>query len=547
MKNNAKKVAVGVSLGVVVVIIAVLVIVFALLDKNKEKEIKVFNGFFCAQLDEIGPENTMQQKIAEKTGAKCIEKWLTEKDDATNIISDMIISNEYPDYIYATNDGHQKLLEANAYIPIDEYWDDYPNLKNYLTEEEWDRVREDDGHVYIVPVFSKYYMRDTTTRYNDEAFWIQIKVLQWAGYPEINTLDEYFDLIERYLEANPIGENGQPNIGYEILADPSIFFCLENPPQFLAGYPNDGACIVDEETLTAIDYNTTDTAKKWFKKLNEEYHKGIIDSGCFVLTPEQYFEKLATGNVLGMVDQYWNFCNSVNKLPSECTYVPLGVVIEEGIEEHYHSLPAFNYSQGIGISVSCDDVEGAVKFMNDLLDPEIHTLRFWGEEGIDYMVDENGIFYRTDEQTELRKNDEYNYNHRCLYNYFPYYSGMNRDGINAYNPGNQPTEFFKKLSSIEQECLTAYGAETYVELLNPATENKPWYPMWSFANSVTEDTDYGKVKANIEKVKLEYLPKIVMSNDFETAWAEYLEEYNKNDVQLYMDALTEEVRKRAKK
>ena len=46
---------------------------------------------------------------------------------------------------------------------------------------------------------------------------------------------------------------------------------------FLDGYPNDGSCMVDPETQKVMDYNTTDTAKAYFGKLNEEYKKGIVD------------------------------------------------------------------------------------------------------------------------------------------------------------------------------------------------------------------------------------------------------------------------------
>ena len=33
---------------------------------------------------------------------------------------------------------------------------------------------------------------------------MQVKVLEWANYPELKTLDDYFDLIESYLAANPV-------------------------------------------------------------------------------------------------------------------------------------------------------------------------------------------------------------------------------------------------------------------------------------------------------------------------------------------------------
>ena len=48
--------------------------------------------------------------------------------------------------------------------------------------------------------------------HSDEAFWIQTRVLKWAEYPEIKTMDQYFDLIERYNEANPTMEDGTDNI-----------------------------------------------------------------------------------------------------------------------------------------------------------------------------------------------------------------------------------------------------------------------------------------------------------------------------------------------
>lgn len=513
-------------------------------NSTTQQEIRTYTGFFAAQIGSVDENNVVKNLIAEKIGARCEETWLDETGNRDNIISNMIIQNEYPDFIYPDAANYQKLLQAGALSPIDAYWDDYPNVKNYFSQAQWNRIREDDGHIYMIPVFSNCYMYDTNTLHNDEAFWIQVKVLKWGGYPKITTLDEYFDLLERYVEANPIAEDETPNIGYEILADPTIFFCLDNPPQFLDGYPNDGCCIVDPDTLEAVDYNLSDTAKRWFKKLNEEYKKGIIDPDCFVLNQDQYYDKIRTGNVLGMADQKWNFQRATYELPDECQYVPLGVVIDEGIEEHYHSQPAFDDSMGITISTSCDDVEGALKFLNDLLSPEILTLRFWGIEGKDYMVDDDGLFYCTDEQTANRGNSEYAYKNLCEYTYFPYYFGMNHDGINAYCPAYQPSEFYKGLGDIMKECFDAYGVKTYVEMLNKAEENPAWYPMWSYSNTFTTDTDYGRALKSIEQTKLKYLPNVVMSNDFESAWSEYVTEYEKCNPKVLFDELTREVKRR---
>ena len=59
---------------------------------------------------------------------------------------------------------------------------------------------------------------------------------------------------------------------------------------------------MDPDTLQVYDYNTTDTAKWYFKKLNEEYHKDILGAEVFTETYEDYLAKLSTGAVCGMPD-----------------------------------------------------------------------------------------------------------------------------------------------------------------------------------------------------------------------------------------------------
>ncbi|MBR1864747.1 MAG: extracellular solute-binding protein [Ruminococcus sp.] len=511
-----------------------------------EDGIKTFTAFFAVPGNEVDKGNRVQEAIAKEIGARCEMKWLTGQtaDEAVGI---MIAGEEYPDFIDGST-GYSKLLDAGALIPLDEYWDDYPNIKNFYSEAEWNSVKV-DGHVYIVPQFGNDYMYSTDCVHNDEAFWIQTRVLKWDNYPKIETLDEYFDLIERYLEANPTMEDGTPNIGYEILCDDWRYFCLENAPFFLDGYPNDGCCIVDRDTHKAIDYNTTPTAKRYFQKLNEEYKKGIIDPETFTMNYDTYISKLSTGRVCGMVDQHWDFNDAELAIKSQGlddnTYVPVGVVIDKGIEEHYHSGSTLDVSNGVGITTSCKDIPGALKFMNDLLDPKILTLRNWGEKDVDYLVGDDGIFYRTDEMRSNANDQTYINANLCPYAYFPNYKGMDHDEINACNPSSQPSEFYESLPEPVKECFDAYGVQTYVQMTNKSGENAPWYPMWSYSNTFTADTDYGLAKVNMDEVKHEYLPKVVIADDFDAAWDEYMSVYNERcDIDCYLNALDTEIQRR---
>ena len=517
---------------------------------SEEGGVKEFTAFFAVPGTEINDDNEIQQKIAEITGAKCKETWLTGQT-AEEAVGTMIAGGEYPDFIDG-GDGMAQLYDAGALVALDDYIDDYPNIKEYLTDQEWDKLRQEDGHIYWINQFQNIYGEEKATTHNDEAFWIQTRVLEWAGYPEVKTMDQYFDLIEAYQEANPTMEDGTENIPYTILCEDWRYFCLENAPQFLDGYPNDGSVIVDPEELKVIDYNTTPTAVKYFQKLNEEYHKGIVDPESFTQTYDEYIAKLSTGRVLGMIDQWWNFAYNVNDSLKQqgldeqgCDYVPLPITIEEGIQNKWHcSGSVLNEASGLAITTSCEDVEGALQFINDLLSQEVHDLRYWGVEGEDYEVDENGLFYRTEEQRLEASDTAYKASHLCTYSYFPQYAGTSRDGINAMQPQYQPTEFFDGLSDDVKKCFEAYGAETYVDMLGTSEAPGPWYPMYSYSNNMTTSTPGGMALTKMGEIKHEYLPKVVMAEDFDAAWDEYMEAYESCDPQAFLDEMQEELDRR---
>ena len=517
---------------------------------SEEGGVKEFTAFFAVPGTEINDDNEIQQKIAEITGAKCKETWLTGQT-AEEAVGTMIAGGEYPDFIDG-GDGMAQLYDAGALVALDDYIDDYPNIKEYLTDQEWDKLRQEDGHIYWINQFQNIYGEEKATTHNDEAFWIQTRVLEWAGYPEVKTMDQYFDLIEAYQEANPTMEDGTENIPYTILCEDWRYFCLENAPQFLDGYPNDGSVIVDPDELKVIDYNTTPTAVKYFQKLNEEYHKGIVDPESFTQTYDEYIAKLSTGRVLGMIDQWWNFAYNVNDSLKQqgldeqgCDYVPLPITIEEGIQNKWHcSGSVLNVSSGLAITTSCEDVEGALQFIDDLLSQEVHDLRYWGVEGEDYEVDENGLFYRTEEQRLEASDTAYKASHLCTYSYFPQYSGTSRDGINAMQPQYQPTEFFDGLSDDVKKCFEAYGAETYVDMLGTSEAPGPWYPMYSYSNNMTTSTPGGMALTKMGEIKHEYLPKVVMAEDFDAAWDEYMEAYESCDPQAFLDEMQEELDRR---
>ena len=70
-------------------------------------------------------------------------------------------------------DGMKQLYDAGALVALDDYIDKYPNIKEFLTDEEWDKLRQDDGHIYWINQFGNIYGEEKATTHSDEAFWIQ--------------------------------------------------------------------------------------------------------------------------------------------------------------------------------------------------------------------------------------------------------------------------------------------------------------------------------------------------------------------------------------
>ena len=519
-------------------------------DEPDVSEITEFSAFFAVPGIELNKDNDIQNIIAEKTGVRVKENWLSGQT-VQEAISTMIVRENYPDFVDGGSSSYL-LYEAGALIPIDEYFDDYPNIRNFMSEQEWDQLRQEDGHIYWIPQFQNIKEGESECIHNDEAFWIQTRVLKWAGYPEIRTLDEYFDLLERYSDANPVMEDGTAVIPYTILCEDWRYYCLENAPEFLDGYPNDGSVIVDPDTLTVIDYNVTDTAKEYFKKLNEEYAKGIIDAESFTQTYDEYISKLSTGRVLGMVDQWWNFAYSVEDAMKQtgldeqgCQYVPLPITISRDVQNQWHTAgDVLNVSSGLAITKDCSDVEKAMQFVDDLLSPEIHNLRFWGVEGVDYNVGDDGIFYRTEEQRINITNSVYKVSHICNYSYFPQWLGISDDGINATMPSNQPYEFYDGLSDSLKECFDAYGVKTYVEMLGSNESPGDWFPLYTYSNTLTNKSAGGLAWTMMGEIKHEYLPQVVMASDFDSAWEAYMSAYYACHPEDFLQAMQTELDRR---
>ena len=527
-----------------------------------DSEIVDFTMFIGMTGKETDENNKIKELIAKKTGVRVSETWLTNQQES-EAVSAILASGKLPDFI---NTGEFKdLYEGGHLVAWDEYLVKYPNLKELYSDEEWEKFRQDDGHIYWANTFNRFYQKDTSTTTSGQAFWIQARVLEAYGYPKIETLDQYFDLLEKFAKEHPTLPNGTKVIPYTCICEDWRIFGLEAPPMYLDGYPNNGCVGVNLDggvnNPKVVDYNMSDTAKAYFKKLNEEYQKGNMYSGFAEQKYDDYINMLGTGAVLGICDQYWDFGYSMQfffhneqkgpsgtMIPSEigCDYVPLGLVMKPGGKQQwYSSEPGINNASGIAVTTSCADPDRAFKFMNDILSQEVHDLRFWGIEGEDYLVDENGMFYRTPEMRSKWNDDRYLASQACTYLYMPQWRGISRDGKNCMMPEEQGSEYMATLPEPVAKCFQAYGVTNYVEMIGSDTSSRgPWFPLWDWSNSLSSNTDYGKAWKDMGNCKQKWLPEVVKAKDFDKAWNDYVSAYNDCNPKVFLNEAQQEIKRR---
>ena len=478
--------------------------------------------------DQPTSDNRIYKLIEETFGIKFEIEFLAGDLDET--LGTKIAGEDYPDLFDGGNSA-EKLINAGALIDLMPYIsaDKTPNLWRHI-EPILSQIVNENGELFIIPNYGINYNAQVQNYCNGPAFFIQKQVLAWAGYPEIKTLDQYFDLIERYIAENPTNADGVPYTGFSILCEGWRHFCLINPVQHLMGQPNEGEVYIDRETYEVETFINQPYAKPYYAKLNEMFNKGLISRDTFVMNYDQYIAAISSGTVLAMFDQTWDFGSATAALEVagmyENTYIALPLVYDEHygfgvISEQYLNGSVPNKDRGFGISVNCEYPERMVALFEALLSDEWQKILQWGIEGVDYYV-EGGRMLMTKEQYTNRQDATWKRANTAvtIWESAPKKQGTMDDG-NVWDPALQPENYFALMSEYDQAFLASYGYKVPADFFNAPCTLAPWGEAWQIDKTPIQD-DYDDFLA----IQDEWLPKIIMAADedeFNELWDEFVE------------------------
>ncbi|CAH1220948.1 MULTISPECIES: ABC transporter substrate-binding protein [unclassified Paenibacillus] len=458
--------------------------------------------------DEVG------QVITEKTGVTLNGEFAVS--GGQDKISLMAASGDYPD-IVSPKGELSKLVDAGAMIDLTDLIDQYaPNLKK-LYGDYMDRLKysNEDQAIYVLP---SYYAVDQQYFDAGGGFGIQHRVLKELGYPEVKTLEDFENVLKAYKEKHPTID-GQPTIPLSLDADDwRIMITVTNPAFLSTGAPDDGEYYINPETYEAMLHYKRPEEREYFRWLNKMYNEGLLDQDSFVQKTDQYKSKIASGRVLGVIDQDWGYADAKNALKAagkdEATYSHFPVTLSSDIKDHSFQDPGFVSGWGVGITTSNPDPVRTIKFFDYLASEEGQVLINWGVEGKHYEVKDGKRVIPAD-VLDQKVNNAAAFQKETgigLYtNMTGHYGDGVKDSTGNYYTTNFPEQIVASYSDAEKETLKAYGATTWKDLF-PKEDEFP-VKAWGAAYNLPTpgDSDYNVIYQKTQDIIRKRIPEAILS------------------------------------
>ncbi|MEO3944250.1 ABC transporter substrate-binding protein [Gorillibacterium sp. CAU 1737] len=495
-------------------------------------------------------QDDISKVITEKTGVTLDAEFAV--GDPQQKIALIAAGGDYPDIISAKGDIG-KLVDAGAVIDLTELIDKYaPNIKRVLGDNlARAKYTNEDQSIYAIPTWSAV---DEKKFVAGGGFELQHRVVKEAGYPEIRTVKDYENVIKAYLEKHPTDENGNKNIGLSLNSDDwHMYISVTNPAVATTGGSDDGEYYIDQKTHEAIYHFRRPEEKEYFRWLNHMNDIGLLDKESFVQKYDQYKAKVATGRVLGLIDQDWDYNDAQQALKTaskfDQTYGHYPVTLTKDYKETSFWPTGFMGGYGISISSKNPDPVRTIKFLDFLASDEGQILNNWGVEGKQYVV-ENGKRVVPAEVQERINNDNTAFTKESgigfYWNMMVHYGDGVKDSTGNYYTKNFPEQLVLGYSEAEKETLKAYNATTWKDLF-PKEEEFPEKAYGAAWNITIPGEDEVTILANkMKDITWKRIPEAILAKpaDFDKIWDSYMAELDKAGVKKMEEGFTKYVKDR---
>ncbi|MFW5777028.1 MAG: extracellular solute-binding protein [Spirochaetota bacterium] len=424
-------------------------------------------------------------------------------DDYSQRQQIVMASGDYPEIM--TIDSNATEIEyatSGALLPLNEHFDDYPDLANYIPSDQWDVMRFPDGNIYTVPTTSA--LSDGTPISQTRVQTYRSDWLEEMGFDVPETTEEYFDVAVAFSQDDPDG-NGEDDT-YAIGGENGAI-------QFFVGIM--GAFGAGRNIWTDIDGEIVNLAlqpgaKDALKYLNRLWEAGAIDPEFITDNNDRWRQKWLGGvhgapYVFGHLadeNNYDGYREQFKANVPDGEWVIGPPLVAPGYEDVAHAGEKLSTRGWMRSSIvaAAENAEAALPILDFMASEEGRLQYTYGEAETDYEINDDGsVTVLADEERKA----EY--------------------GINLYHvPIIRPASF-AHMSAYYQDRLKEWEAERVTQAIDSIL--------------IDEVGEYNQILDDY--VEDEFVKMIIGETPIDGGYERFVEEFNRRGGEELRQALND--------
>ena len=345
-------------------------------------------------------EDRIMEKLKEETGVNFYLSGINGQDAYNKQLTMNVNTGAAPEvffYAFGTDTSNVNYWAEEGLIkPLDDYLEDYPNLKTLLNSNQYKNLTASDGKHYFIPRLTTANNWGIYTRKD----WIDNLQKSGGKYSDVKypaddgtfTIDDFEYLMEAFTLGDPDG-NGK-NDTYGLTMGEQLFWGLP----LMSAFCNYGWSVTgsNNENKDLTYSYTTEAFKNYISWMEKMYSLGYIDKTYYENTTDEAkvskFQRGKYGMLIANTGAFvpWIMSNAVFEAEDIMFIAPPKGSEKTGKEGSGGFMNFGGWWGGFFISHNCRNIESALKLLDYIYSVEGSHLINYGIEGVHYNLDDNG-------------------------------------------------------------------------------------------------------------------------------------------------------------
>ncbi|WP_161601601.1 extracellular solute-binding protein [Paenibacillus luteus] len=440
----------------------------------------------------------------------------------------MMAANELPDAIMMDRGSpeYNTMVKNKLLVPLDEYYEKYPTLRNLIDDSTFNMLKHEDGHIYVIPNW--FDSEKNPYKYSNTGWTVNRKIYKELGEPALATFEDLYAYLKqvksKYPDVVPLetgitmnGVNMLFKLFYTGYGENRTIWNIGDIPRF----PNTAT-----STMESI-FNDS-AYKEAFVWMNKLYREGLITQDMFTQKQEQVVEKLNSGrlamtgfsNITGQGITANNILKASDP-DAGYDYIPFLAAPEVDVDSvNPHTFGTLGWNVNV-ITSTAKEPERIFQFFDWFAGAEGQRLNSFGPPGVLYdEVDENGAPIDNERAKTISAEEKANlklgiFNPEGSWMFYVIGHHKNAQNPETANWGNEASEFFGKYAKVNTD---------------------------QFNNMVIDPkSDTGIVQEQIKQMWFEYNAKLIFAKsdqEFESTFEKLQTGVNKLGYDKVLEAYT---------